>query len=101
MTGSIGLAAFVDELIRRAAKARILSGRLMKIRAQYGTVEAVSRLVQSGDVQGGFKRLKQLGMLEWMIESAVLKFPEGIFTRNRASAAFRIRLVEEEGDEKS
>jgi hypothetical protein len=64
------------------------------MRAQHGTVEAIERLVQSGDVQSGFKRLKQLGLLEWTIEAAVMKFPTE-FTRNaRQCAEWRLQQVQ-------
>jgi len=32
------------------------------MRRQYGTVDAIERLVQSGDLQSGFKRLNQLDL---------------------------------------
>ena len=38
------------------------------MRHQPGTIDAIERLVQSGDLQSGFKRLKQLGLIDWTIE---------------------------------
>jgi hypothetical protein len=39
------------------------------MRRQHGTIEAIERLVQSDDIQSGFKRLQQLNLLEWTIEA--------------------------------
>ena len=44
------------------------------MRHQFGTIDAIERLVQSGELQSGFKRLKQLGLIDWTIEFAVISF---------------------------
>jgi hypothetical protein len=88
---SPGLEAFIDETLERA-KAR---GYVPTVgmRRQYGTIEAIERLVQSGDIQSGFKRLRQLDLLDWTIESTVIKFPNE-FTRNaRECSEWRLRQV--------
>jgi hypothetical protein len=66
---------FVDELIRRAAAHRYFPTTFMRMRTQYGTVSAIRKLVETSKPQSGFRRLKQLGMLEWTLESAVLAYP--------------------------
>jgi hypothetical protein len=43
------------------------------MRRQHGAIEAIERLVQSGDIQSGFKRLQQMALLDWTIEAAVIK----------------------------
>ena len=64
------------------------------MRRQHGTIEAIERLVQSGDIQSGFKRLQQLNLLEWTIEAAVTKFPSGEFGRHaRECAEWRLAQV--------
>jgi hypothetical protein len=66
---------FVDELIRRAAAHRYVPTTFIRMRADYGTVSAIRKLVETSEPQSGFRRLKELGMLDWSLESAVLAFP--------------------------
>lgn len=63
------------------------------MRARHGTIETISRLVMSGDVQSGFKRLHALGLLDWTIEAAVLNFPDEFSEHVRECAAWRIAQV--------
>jgi hypothetical protein len=71
---SPSLEAFIDESIE-LSKARGYNPMIfIGMRRQHGTIEAIERLVQSGDIQSGFKRLQQLNLLEWTIEAAVTKF---------------------------
>ena len=66
------------------------------MRRQYKTLEAIERLVQSGDIQSGFKRLCKLHLLDWTLEAAVTKFSEE-FTRNaRECAEWRLRQARNE-----
>jgi len=70
------------------------------MRRDHGTLEAIERLVQSGDIQSGFKRLKQLDLLRWTVEAAILKFPSE-FTRNaRDCAQWRLEQAEAEDQSK-
>ena len=64
------------------------------MRKRYGTAEAISRLVVSGDVQSGFTKLKKLGLLDYTIEAAVMKFPDEFSKQAQECAAFRLRLVQ-------
>ena len=90
------LEAFIDETIRRAKEKDYHPKVFIGMRAKHGTLKAIEKLVQSGDVQSGFRRLKELGLLEWSIESAVIKFPDK-FTRNaRDCAAFRLGVLAKE-----
>jgi hypothetical protein len=57
------LEAFIDETIRLAKEHNYSPTVFRGMRAQYGTVAAIEKLVQSGDVQSGFKRLESLGLL--------------------------------------
>lgn len=52
---------------------------------------AISRLVVSGDIQSGFKRLQQLELLDWTIEAAVTKFPDEFSYEVREAAQWRLR----------
>jgi hypothetical protein len=95
---SIGLESFIDELIRRSKERGYNPSVLVRMRAEHGTLEAIERLVQSGEVQSGFRRLKQLALLDWSIESAVTKFPTEFSRNARECAEWRLncgRLVRE------
>ena len=92
-TASLGLEAFIDETLK-LAKARgynptIFSG----MRQQYRTIEAIERLVLSGDIQSGFKRLQQLNLVDWTIEAAVTKFPDEFSRHARECAEWRLQQV--------
>ena len=70
------LEEFVDETIKRAAIHKYYPTTFMGMRAEYGTVLAIKKLVETSEPQSGFHRLKKLGMLEWSLEAAVLSFPD-------------------------
>ena len=88
------LEAFIDETIRVSAKHSYFPTTFIGMRQRHGTVEAITRLVSSGDLQSGFSKLKKLGLLDYTIEAAVLKFPEEFSKGAHDCAAFRLRMVE-------
>src|SRR5258708_39391048 len=85
-TGSPDLEGFIDNSIELAKERGYNPAVFVGMRRQYGTVDAIERLVQSGDLQSGFRRFKQLDLLDWTIESAVIKFPTE-FSRNARQCA--------------
>lgn len=87
------LEAFIDETIKVSAQKAYYPTVFMGMRSQYGTIEAISRLVVSGDVQSGFTKLKKLGLLDYTIEAAVLKFPQEFTKQAQECAEFRLRMV--------
>ncbi len=90
--------AFVDELIRRAKAFNYSPRDFIRMRQSNGgrSIEIIEKLVISGDVQSGFKRLKEIDLLDWSLESAVLKFP-GRFSKDaRECAAFRLNVLAKE-----
>jgi hypothetical protein len=89
------LDTFIDESIRRSIKAGYRPTVFVGMRARHGTVEAITRLVQSGEIQSGFEKLRQLGLLEWSIEAAILKFPDRFTASARECAEFRLRLAQQ------
>jgi hypothetical protein len=91
------LEVFCDEGIRLARQAGYTPTVFQGMRARHGTVPAIEKLVLSGDVQSGFKRLKGLGLLQWSIEAAVLKFPDRFSTNAKQCAEFRLSLAEKVG----
>jgi hypothetical protein len=87
------LEAFIDETIK-LAKARGYNPTVfIAMRRQHGTIEAIERLVLSGDIQSGFKRLRQLDLLDWTIEAAVTKFPDEFGHHARECAEWRLKQV--------
>jgi hypothetical protein len=87
------LEAFIDESIRVSAKNGYFPTVFQGMRARHTTVGAIEKLVVSGELQTGFKRLQELGLAkDWSIEAAVLKFPEK-FSKDAIECA-RFRLDE-------
>jgi hypothetical protein len=96
------LEAFIDETVRVSANHHYHPTTFISMRQRHGTVEAINRLVVSGDVQSGFKRLKELGLLDYSIEAAILKFPHEFPRSSRECAEFRLRIIGSvEGEEKN
>lgn len=93
---SPGLEAFIDETILRAKERGYNPTIFQGMRRQLGTLEAIERLVQSGDVQSGFKRLRQLDLLDWTIEAAVMRFPSEFTRHARQCAEWRLKQVRED-----
>ncbi|UWU68201.1 hypothetical protein [Bradyrhizobium sp. NC92] len=91
MSNISDLDAWIDESIRISAKHDYHPTAFVGMRARHGTVEAIKRLVSQGDIQSGFRRLKELGLKEWTIEQAVINFP-GDFPNRELREAARWRL---------
>jgi hypothetical protein len=85
-TASPALEAFIDKSIDLAKERGYNPTIFIGMRHQYGTIDAIERLVQSGDIQSGFKRLNQLDLVKWTIESAVIEF-SAEFSRNARECA--------------
>jgi len=81
---------FVDELIRRAAVLGYHPTIFMRMRAEHGTVSAIRRIVESSEPQSGFKRLKELGLTDWCLESGVLKYPDQFPAKTAVYAKARL-----------
>ena len=94
---NVALESFIDETIRLAGLKGYHPTTFITMRDRHGTAPAISKLVVSGDIQSGFTRLQQLGLLDWTIETAVTKFP-GEFNREVLEAA-EWRLRQAKGDE--
>jgi len=95
MTQSDPLEAFIDESLRRSSKKEYPATVFRRMRRDYGTVQAIERLVIDGDVQSGFKALLKLGMRDWTIEAAVLKFPDRFSKSAVECAEFRLRVAQD------
>ena len=88
------LEAFIDEAIGLSAQKGYHPTTFIAMRVRHGTVETISRLVVSGDVQSGFTKLHKLGLLDYTIEAAVKKFPGEFTKQTQECAAFRLSLVQ-------
>lgn len=95
-TASPELEAFNDEAIEIAIANGYNPTIFKGMRARYGTLEAMERIVQNGEIQSGFKRLKALGLAEkWSVEAGILKFASK-FSRNAVECArWRLRQLDD------
>ena len=84
------LDTFIDESIRQSIAKGYHPTAFMQMRERWGTKEAIRRLVVSGETQSGFRRLKDLNLLQWSIENAVLKFPTDFSKGVCEAAQFRL-----------
>ena len=89
------LEAFIDESLQRSLKKDYPATVFRRMRRDHGTVGAIERLVIDGDIQSGFKALVKLGMRDWTIEAAVLKFPGRFSKSARECAEFRLRVAQD------
>lgn len=90
------LEAFIDETIRVSAQHAYYPTAFMAMRERHGTKNAISRLVVSGDVQSGFSKLQKLGLIDYTIEAAIMKFPGEFSRQDHECAEFRLRMVAED-----
>lgn len=91
------LEAWVDESIQRSRAKGYDPFAFIDMRKRHQTIPAMERLVQSGHIQSGFIRLRDLGMAEdWSVEAGILKFPERFTVAARACAQFRIDHINDE-----
>lgn len=93
---SAALESFVDESIQLAKNAGYNPTVFIGMRARHKTLEAMERIVKSGDIQSGFKRLKELGLAdEWSVEAGILKFASE-FSRDAVECArWRLKQIED------
>src|SRR3954451_6198039 len=90
---SQALEAYMDQAIRRCRRAGYRGFVFEVLREQLGTIGAIERLVCSGQLQSGFKRMQALGLLEWTAEYAAVDF-RSEFKRTVVEAAeWRLQCV--------
>jgi hypothetical protein len=90
MCGTAELERFSDESIKHSIEKRYNPTVFVGMRRQYGTREAIKRLVVNGYLQRSLRRMEQLGILDWSIEAAVLKFPRKFEHGVQEAAKFRL-----------
>lgn len=86
---------WVDESIKRSRSRGYHPTVFIGMRERFGTRVAIEHLVRSGEIQSGFHRLRQLGMLTWSIEAAVRQFPDEFTAEARECAEFRLNNVDD------
>ena len=91
------LDTFLNEALRQCVVAGYHPTVFRQMRDRHGTIEAIERLVRSGEIQTGFEKLKALGKLEWSIEQAVINFSHEFTPAARDCAEFRLHHA---GDKK-
>jgi len=87
------LESFIDETIHQAVAKHYMPTTFMQMRTRWGTVEAMRRLVISGDIQSGFTRLVGLGLVDYSIEATILKFPSYFDKDAREAAQWRLNQL--------
>lgn len=85
----------LDDLKRDVERAllvyeRLIAGTAARTRPmieRYGPVEALRRLVESGDLQSGFKVLRDANLLHESFEQLVVNHGTGLFERRTIDTA--------------
>jgi len=85
------LDAYVDESIRRSKAVGYVPTIFIGMRATMGTKRAIEQLVTSGDIQIGFKKMSGLNMLEWTLETGVVRFKDLFSKEHVAAAEWRLK----------
>ncbi|MGI9426994.1 MAG: hypothetical protein ACR2PA_27700 [Hyphomicrobiaceae bacterium] len=92
------LEALVDHGVRCAKASSYHPTRFIQMRAEYGTIKSIERVVTATaatpeQLQSGLLQLSHLNLLDWSLEAAVQKFP-GLFSDNaRVYAAWNLKIV--------
>src|SRR4051812_881649 len=84
------LDGFIDECIRRSVEKGHHPTRFMSMRERYGTMNAIVRLVESSDEQSGFIKARELDLIPWCLESAVIRFKDQFGKKTLAYAVARL-----------
>ncbi len=85
---------FLDESVRRSAAVGYHPTKFIGMRDEArkrgkSVVSVIKSLVESSEPRSGYVRLVQLGLTEWSLESAVLKYPQEFERRTIAFAEAR------------
>ena len=91
---SPALERFIDETIRRARSAGYYPTVFESMRSDWGTWEAMKRIVISGEIQSGFRRLVALNLKEWTVEAGVVQFASEFDRETVEAAAWRLNQAE-------
>lgn len=84
------LDGWINESIRRSVAAGYNPTVFLQMRERHGTKGAMKRLIISGEIQSGFVKLRDLGLLDWSVEAGILKFSSDFSAGEREAAQFRL-----------
>lgn len=93
----VALESYVDLGIQLAKERGYYPVRFVQLRKEYQTVEAMRRLVETGELQAGLLKCVELGLLPYSVEETVLKFPQCFKKRTVECAEFRLNLLKKSG----
>lgn len=88
------LEIFIDEGLRRGRALGYRPTVFLDMRERLKTQPAIKQLLKQGDIQSGFKRMVQLGLRDWTIEAAAIKFPSLFAKDIRAAAQWRLEQAD-------
>lgn len=89
------LEVFCDEGTKRAIEAGYHPTIFTRMRHEHGTVEAVRRLVEADVFQSGLQRLQELGLLDWSVEAAAIRYPKLFSKTTLEYAGFKLSLAKD------
>jgi len=89
------LEAFIDESINRSVKAGYSPFVFQRMRRDHGTQEAVRRLVEADVFQSGLQKLQDLGLLDWSVEAAAIRFPDLFSHTTLEYAGFKLSMAKD------
>ena len=84
------LECFINEGLRLGAAQGYHPAVFIQMRERWGTKGAMMQLVKSGDIQSGFRKMQDLGLIAWSVEAGVVKFHTLFSSEVRAAAQFRL-----------
>jgi hypothetical protein len=84
------LEEFIDESINVAKSHRYVPSIFMAMWAQDRSIAPIVRLVESSEKKSGYVRMEKLGLKEWTLEAAVLKYPERFSRKTQEYARARL-----------
>lgn len=94
------LVEFMEESVRksREAKPPYYPVRFLAMwdeagHTHQGLKKVMAQLVESGDIQSGFQKMKDLGLIDWSVEAGVVKFSSEFKPATVSCAKFRLQLV--------
>ena len=93
-TSSQALELHIDNVIDVCRRHGYNPASFVRMREYYGTVEAIGRCIADSPAQSGFNRLRELKVLDWSLEAAVLKFPDEFSDDVKKRARWRIERAE-------
>lgn len=83
---------FVDNCVAVSIEHGYHPTRFLEMRQSgaYPLVGLIKHLVETSEPRSGFVRMKQLGLADWTLEAAVVKFPDEFTTDTLAYAKARL-----------